>query len=65
MLEDKVDRGLETGGLSQQLQLALGYRLFFGVCQVYPDLGLRSQMASATSPFASRSWEMCPQACAS
>lgn len=49
MLEAKVDRGVETGGLSQQLQLALGHRLFFGVCQVCPDLGPKSQTALATS----------------
>ena len=27
MLEAKVDRGLETGGLSQQIEVALGYKV--------------------------------------
>lgn len=54
MLEAKVERGPETSGLPQQLELALGYSLFFEVCQVYPDLGPKSQMASVTSPFARR-----------
>lgn len=61
MLEAKV----EIDGLYQQLHLALEYRLSFEVCRVCLDLGLKSQTASATSPFARRPWENCPQAHAS